>query len=381
MKKQAIWITTVIIGVIAAAGILFFLKGYFGTASEKTPPDKQKPPPLVRVLAATQSDISKVLELTGSVEPYRVARLASPAEGPVTDVHVREADRAAAGQPLLTIGREEGVEALIASLREALKKEENNLNRTRRLVADQALPDEQLDQAKAAYENARALLVRARETARDHIIKAPWAGVVSRVNAKQGEFVAPRTVLLEMYDPDSLVIRAAVPEKHATVVAIDMPVAIRLDAYPDTVIPGRIERVYPYLDARLRTRTVEITLDKAVTLMPGMFARLELSLSQAQAVVVVPRPALVRTPQGPVVFVAADGKAAARPVKTGIATDNRVEIISGIQLGDKVIVAGNEALKNGADIRVEADSQPDREKEEVPAAPTAGQPGQDGGKR
>ncbi|MFW6237118.1 MAG: hypothetical protein ACOC3F_01910, partial [Desulfosudaceae bacterium] len=134
MKKQAIWITTVIIGVIAAAGILFFLKGYFGTASEKTPPDKQKPPPLVRVLAATQSDISKVLELTGSVEPYRVARLASPAEGPVTDVHVREADRAAAGQPLLTIGREEGVEALIASLREALKKEENNLNRTRRLV-------------------------------------------------------------------------------------------------------------------------------------------------------------------------------------------------------------------------------------------------------
>jgi len=369
--------TILIIGTLAVAGIVFF-HGAPSGKSETEQPGKQKQPPPVRVIPATRSSISKTLELTGSVEPYRVAQLASPAEGPVVDVRVRESDRVTTGESLLSIGRKKGVDALIVSLREELKKEEDNLSRTRQLVESQALPGEQLDQAMAAYEKVRALLIKAEETAQDYIIKAPWAGVVSQVKVKEGEFVAPRAVLLEMYDPASLVIRAAVPENHAAKVKDGMRVDVRLDAYPNDVIRGRIVRVYPYLDSRLRTRTVEIALDKSVNLLPGMFARLTLNLERAEEVVVVPLEALVSTPKGHVVFVFDDGKAKARMIKTGIEADNRIEIISGIQPGDKVIVAGNEKLKNGADVRIAGEEKPGKGQNQTKAEPPAEQPGKIG---
>jgi membrane fusion protein (multidrug efflux system) len=345
MKKRTALIT-VIIGVVAVFGI-FLVRGIPSGKSETGQPANQKKPPKVRVVAASKATVSYGLELTGSVEPYRVAQLASPAEGPVLNVGVREGDRVKAGDTLLSIGRKRGIDALIVSLRDELKKEDDNLRRTRQLVENEALPGEQLDQARAAFEKVRALLVKAEETSQDYGVTAPWTGVVSRVIVKEGEFVAPRAALLEMYDPASLVVRAAVPEKHAAEIAAGMPVDVRLDAYPDEIMKGRIERVYPYLDSRLRTRTMEIVLDKPIDLLPGMFARLKVLLKSVNEAVVVPLEAIVSTPKGQVVFVVEDGKAIARPVETGIEEDNRIQIVTGVQPGDKVIVAGNEKLKDG----------------------------------
>jgi membrane fusion protein (multidrug efflux system) len=356
MKKQTVLII-LIIGVLTFAGI-FFIRGVSPSGeSETNQSNSQKKPPRVRAIAATKEAISSGLELTGSVEPYRVARLASPAEGPVAGIRVREADRVKAGDSLLSIGRKKGADALITSLREELKKEEDNLRRTRQLCESEALPGEQLDQARSVFEKVHAQLVQAEETAQDYTIYAPWHGVVSRVNVKEGEFVAPRAVLLEIYDPASLVILAAVPEKHAAEVTAGMRVDVILDAYPGDVMQGRIERVYPYLDPRLRTRTMEITLEKPIDLLPGMFARLNVLLKNIDDAVIVPLEALVTTPKGQVVFVVEDGKAIARAVKTGIEADNRIQLVSGVQPGDKVIVAGNEKLKSGVEVSLAVDKK------------------------
>jgi RND family efflux transporter MFP subunit len=371
MKKTVLILLS--IGVLAVAGI-FFIRvlgpaGESETRQSSNQANNQKKPPQVRAIAATKAAISSGLELTGSVAPYRVARLASPAEGPVAAIRVREADRVKSGALLLSIGRKKGADALITSLREELKKEEDNLRRTRQLVESEALPGEQLDQAKSAFEKVRAQLVQAEETARDYAIYAPWDGVVSRVNVKEGEFVAPRAVLLEIYDPASLVIIAAIPERHAAEVTAGMRVDVRLDAYPGDMMQGRIERVYPYLDSRMRTRTMEITLEKPIDLLPGMFARLNVRLKNIADAVIVPVEALVTTPKGPVVFVVQDGKAVAKAVKTGIEADNRVQLVSGVQPGDKVIIAGNEKLKSGVKVSLAKDEKSGMGKNKSMAAP------------
>lgn len=347
---------TSIIGVLAVTGIVLFHGIPYGK-TETNQPGKQKPPPRVRVMTIKPAKITETLELTGTVEPYRIARLASPAEGPVATLHVREADRVQAGKALLSIGRKKGVDALIIALREELKKEKDNLHRTRQLVEREALADEQLDQASAAYQKARALLIKAEETAQDFTVKAPWSGVISRVNVKEGEFVAPRAILVEMYDPARLVICASVPEKHAARAVSGMRVVVRLDAYSDRVIQGRIARAYPYLDARLRTRTVEIELDEEVNLLPGMFARLEIVFKTMEKALTVPIEALISTPEGSMVFVLENGRARARKVETGIEAANRIEIVKGIQPGERVIVAGNNKLKDGIMVRHESDGK------------------------
>jgi membrane fusion protein (multidrug efflux system) len=340
-------LATLILGVAAVAGASLI---YVITSAkpETGQPSKQERPPVVKVVAASNATVSLGLELTGAVEPYQIARLASPAEGPVFRIRVREGDRVKAGDALLSIGRKKGADALIFSLQEKFKKEEDNLRRTEQLVGNGTFPVKQLDQAKADYEDVRAQLVKAEETAQDYAITAPWAGVVSQVLVKEGEFVAPRVALLEMYDPSSLVIRVAVPEKHAATVSTDMCADIRLDAYPGEILKGRIERIYPYLDPRLRTRTVEIVLDKPVDLLPGMFARVKVLLKVVNDAVVVPAEAVVSTPKGQAIFVVEEGKAVRTPVETGIEEGNRIQIVTGIKPGDKVVVAGNEKLKDGA---------------------------------
>lgn len=344
-------VKALILGSCAMAGLFFALDSSSGK-KETGPQAKVKKPPVVEVTSATTGEMSRDLELTGSVEPYRIARLASPAEGPIREIRVREGDRVKAGAALLTLGRKEAVEARIAALREEVKKEEANLRRTRRLVDSGALPDERLDQVLAEYEKDRAELVEAEETAQDYVITAPWDGVIHRLLVKEGEFVASCTKLLEMYDSSSLLIQAAVPEEYAVEVGSDMPVEIRLDAYPGEVMKGRIERVYPYLDPRLRTRTIEVLPVKPVDLLPGMFARLKVSLETVKAAVVVPREAVVSQPSGNAVFVMENGKAFRRPVKIGIEERNLVQIVKGVQLGDKVIISGNAKLKDGREVRL-----------------------------
>jgi len=350
MKKREL--TILINSMLLAGGTLVALAGISckESAGSATAPKKA---PEVRVVAASRSAISRTLELTGSVEPYRMAQLASPAEGPVMNLKVREGDRVAAGEELLAIGRTEGVSAAITSFIADAAKERQNLERVSQLVQSGALAGEQLDIAKASYERAQAQLVKAEESAQDYSVTAPWDGVVSRVRVRDGDFVAPRTPLVEMFDPRSLLIRAAVPEERAVAIHAGMALSVVLDAYPDTEFQARVDRVYPSLDPRTRTRTLEAKVSGPVRLLPAMFARLMLAIETAEDAVVVPGDAVVKSAAGQaVVFVLEDGKAVQRPVETGIEAANRVQVVAGLQPGDKVIVAGNERLKNGDAVRI-----------------------------
>ena len=372
-------LTTMVSGILLAGGALVVLTGIAckGNARSAVPTKKV---PEVRVVVAARSTISQTLELTGSVEPFRIAQLASPAEGPVINLLVREGDRLNAGAELLAIGRTEGVSATTTSLRADAEKEQQNLERVRQLVQSGALPGEQLDIAKASYERAQAQLVKAEESAHDYSITAPWDGIVSRLKVRDGDFVAPRTPLVEMYDPRSLLIRAAVPEECAVAIRAGMALSVVLDAYPDTEFQARVDRVYPSLDPRTRTRTLEAKISGPVKLLPGMFARLKLAIETAEDAVVVPVEAVVKNPAGrPVAFVLDGGKATQRPVETGIEAANRIQIVTGLQPGDNVIVAGNERLKDGDAVRVAGEKpggegRPSQSKADTPSD-SAARPG------
>ncbi len=346
MKRSVLILS--LLAVVAAAALLFWRGG-----APAGPGGGAKPPPMVRVVGALTASISETVELTGSVEPYRQAQLASPAEGPIRSLHVREGDHVKAGERLVAIGRTEGVDALMASLREEVRKEEDNLRRTRELVESDALPVEDLDRVRADYERVRAQLIKAEEAAGDYLLSAPWDGVVSQVWVKEGGFVGPRTPLVELYDPASLVVSAAVAERYAPRVREGLEVAVTLDAYPGVPLRGRIARVYPRLDERTRTRTFEVEVAGAVDLLPGMFARLRLPLTTVGDAVIVPDAALMTGSKGQaVVFVVQEGKAQRRPVRTGIEERARVQIVSGLAAGEKVVVTGQERLKDGAAVRV-----------------------------
>jgi RND family efflux transporter MFP subunit len=350
MKK---WVT--VLASLGAIVIIFFSVWPAGGQEKgQGGPPNTKPLPVVAVYKAQVAPLSRTLDLTGTATPTRQARLASPGEGPIQNCRVREGDQVKRGERLVTIGRSGAAAAQVTASAESLKEQQAELNRTKILVQSGAVPGSQLDTARAKYEGARALLAKAREMAGDFSVEAPWDGVVSKVLVKDGDFVAPRAPLVEMYDPHSLVIRLAVPEAQATEVFKGTPATVQLDAYPGKTFEGQVSLVYPDLDTRMRTRTVEVTLGPPVALIPGMFARLKLTLQTEAKAVVVPGDAVLVQPNGEkVAYVLNDGKAQRRVVKTGLETGGQVQIVSGVQPGETVVTAGNEKLKDGMALKVQ----------------------------
>uniref|UniRef100_UPI003592E94A efflux RND transporter periplasmic adaptor subunit n=1 Tax=Thiocapsa sp. TaxID=2024551 RepID=UPI003592E94A len=116
--------------------------------------------------------------------------------------------------------------------------------------------------ARAELERARARagLTQAQQAASDYVLKAPWPGIVARVHVADGKYVAPRTPLVDLFDPSSLVLRFQVPERHVFAIEQGDAIEARFDAFPERPFTLAITRVFPEIDRRLRTRTFEAAL-------------------------------------------------------------------------------------------------------------------------
>jgi len=313
------------------------------------------PPAAVTVEPVSTGAFRQLLTVTGTVEPTVLAGLASQAEGPVLDCRVREGDAVSAGQELLRIGRQLSAEAALASAREELHRQEQEYRRVETLVAEKAVAADLLDTARATLERARAGLAQAEQANADYSIGAPWNGIVSRVRVADGNYVAPRTPLVDLYDPASLVLRFTVPEDHAFALAAGGRIQATFDAVHGRAFTLDIVRAFPELDRRLRTRAFEAALPTDIPLAPGMFARLRAVLQEIPAAITVPAEALLGDGEGRFLFVLEQGKAVRRPVEAGFEQDGRVIILHGLTPGDRVIIGGIERVKDGANVRLEGD--------------------------
>jgi membrane fusion protein (multidrug efflux system) len=326
----------------------------------------------VRVESVRPAPLALGFDITGTVEAGRIAQLASAAEGPVQGLRVHEGDKVVRGQMLLTLGRTDAVNALAASLREDVRKDEDNVARTRRLVDIGALPSEQLDTALASTTRSRSQLTKAQEAVRDYVVAAPWAGVVSKVKVREGDVVGPRAPLVEIIDPTSMLVRVAVPEAEAARLALGMAAQVALDAWPQQRFAARVTRLYPTLDARTHSRLAELTLVNPPLLLPGMFARVQVVRETLPNAITVPAYSLLAAPGGGAsVFVVQDGKAQRRKVTTGVEVEGRTLVTAGLKAGDTLIVAGQEALKDGAAVKAIAPAAKPASAASIASAPAS----------
>ncbi len=206
---------------------------------------------------------------------------------------------------------------------------------------------------ESAVEEAAARLALARAHLSESVITAPFDGVISAVHVRTGDLASPRSPLLEMYAPDSLVIRFSVPEAHSAAMRPGLRLRVMLDALVGKTFPAEVVRVYPQLDQAMRTRTVEAQLTEPAEIVPHMFARLRLDLRRADNALLVPAEAVLTAPSGErYVFVVDQGKAQRQVVEVGIEQDKTIQALSGLEPGQQVVVAGQAALRDGQPVRV-----------------------------
>ena len=215
---------------------------------------------------------------------------------------------------------------------------------------------------KASSERLRALGVskaqirrlKTKKNVQQNIkIYASHDGVISELNVREGMFVKPSKALINMVDLSSVWLLAEVFERQADWVKVGQRAEAYLPYLPDKTWEGKVEYVYPSIDLKTRSLKVRLRFDNPdEQLKPNMYANVNLFAKPRRKVLSIPREALIRTGNEQRVIVdIGDGKFMPMKVRVGMETDTRVEIISGLAEGDKVVTSSQFLIDSESSMR------------------------------
>jgi len=182
---------------------------------------------------------------------------------------------------------------------------------------------------------------------------SPLSGVVTARNYDPGD-VAMQLPILTIESMNPVKVTLNVSERYYSQVSIGMPVEVQADALGDEVFEGKISLIYPTIDPMSHTFTVEVTVPNSnQKLRPGMFSRVKMNFGSNDRPLLSDRAVLKQVGSNDrYVFVEENGKAVYTLVQLGVRIDDKYEILSGLNAGDKVIIHGNTNLIDGSEVEV-----------------------------
>lgn len=213
----------------------------------------------------------------------------------------------------------------------------------------------QVQTAAAAVTQAQAALGLARTEREKRTVRSPISGVVIDRMVEPGESVMGMagTPMLRIANIDSVYFKVDVSELDLTRLRPGQSVDVKVDGIPARLFKGAVDKIVPVAKPGSRDFVVHVKIENpSHRLRPGMFARGEILLEVRRNTVVVPAEAIVSRKGSPAVFVAESGRARMRRPKLGLRDEVEAQLLSGVEPGERVVIAGNEALSDGDKISV-----------------------------
>ena len=308
---------------------------------------------------ASGRGVADGISLDAVVEAVRQTTLSAQVPGAIVSLRVQVGDTVKAGQELLRIDARSASQNAAASDAqvEAAQSAQNvatkDYERQKQLFQKQYISQSALDRAQAQWQAAqaqvRALQAQAgvaRTQSGFFALNAPYAGVVSDVPVTLGDMALPGRPLLTLYDPSSLRVTAAVPQSALAGLGDTSAVRFELPGLATGLLQATRFQVLPVVDAATHTAQVRLGLPAGIKgLAPGAFARVWLPLGAGDNALgkgqrlYVPASAVVRRSEMTGLYVVnPEGLALLRQVRLGAAKGERVEVLSGVSPGDKVVL-------------------------------------------
>lgn len=301
-------------------------------------------PPAVRVsvVEARPRPLPMFEEVAGTIRARVRATLEAKVSGRIEELPVRLGQAVKAGQLVARLDAAE-IRARLDQAQAALQQAEQDWRRQKSLYEQQAASRSEYDAAQARYAMAQGAAEEARAMGAYVEIHAPFNAVVTRKFVEVGDLAAPGKPLVEIEDADALQLDADVPEALAGQIHLDSLLTLTASGQ---AIEGTVSEIAPAADPASRTVRVKLDLPPKAPARSGQFARLRVPLGEREALR-IPAGAVVRRGQMEIVFVARDGTAHLRLIKTGRRAGEDVEVVSGLEPGDQVVVEGVSQLIDG----------------------------------
>jgi len=194
-------------------------------------------------------------------------------------------------------------------------------------------------------------LISTRKVKQNITIFAPQSGVVDNLNVREGFFVKPGTKIMSIGALDDVWVNAEVFERQASFVAVGNPVVMTLDYLPGQRWQGKVDYIYPTLDANTRTVKVRLRFSNPnFELKPNMFAQVTIASDSGKALL-VPKEAVIRTGESNrVVMALGEGKFKSVNVEIGRTNRQSIEVVHGLEVGDNIVVSAQFLLDSESSI-------------------------------
>lgn len=317
-------------------------------------------PPAVPVETSTVGQQTLVSRLTavGSLQAEESVQIATEIAGRIVELAFEEGARVRRGQLLVRLDDSvDRAELQQAEAQRALAR--RTFERTRELAERRLVSPAEVDNAQAALAVAEAAVALAAARLQKTRITAPFDGVVGLRSVSVGTYVNAGQVLVALEAIDRMKVEFRVPETALRRVAVGQTLGLELDAFPGQ----RFEAEVYALDARASEDTRSLALRARLVnpdghLRPGLFARISLDLETRENRLVVPEAAVFPRGQQNFVYAVQDGRAALREVTLGQRERGIVEILSGVEADETVVVSGLQRLSPGAAVQVTGHRNP-----------------------
>jgi len=314
----------------------------------------------------------------GSVEAFEKVQVTARVSGAVDRVLFSEGSYAQTGQVLVEIETEryklalEAAEAASAKALASKADAEAGLKRRESVITQTPglIPGEELETwktkvlvAAADVAQTKSALNTAQLNLNDAYVRAPFSGIIQTRTVQTGQYVQTGTVLATLVRRDPLLVRFSVPEREAARINPGMTAAFKIRD-DDREFQSRIKHVAESADpnSRLVDLTAEVTDPREKDLRPGTFVEITIPITTREAALVIRQIAVRPSEKGFIAYVIENGLAAEKILKLGMRTaDGRIEVLSGLQAGEQLVVRGAEALRPGAMVKISpASAQADR---------------------
>lgn len=241
--------------------------------------------------------------------------------------------------------------ARVAAAQADLKLAESRYKRSEELVAQNFISKQALDEARANLDILHARLRQEQVALDKTMLRAPFAAQVGLRQVSPGAYVSKGDDIVRLDALGNLKLEVPVPETYLTLVRIGLPITLTIDALPGQSFSGKVHAIDPVVDPVSRNVRVRARIaNPKGQLKPGMFARAVADLGGKTHAILLPEQVIVPRPDGNYVFLAVNGKAELRKVVLGKREPGRVEIVSGVAVGDTVILDGQIKLRPGVPV-------------------------------
>ncbi len=296
--------------------------------------------------------IDRTLDFSGTIMAWREANLGAQTPGRIEKIYVKEGDEVKEGDLLVQMD-----DAQLTQARIQFEIAKQDFERMQPLFEQGSISQQQFDKIKAGYETAKSayeLILRNTQ------LRAPFSGIITAKRMNEGEvfILAPSAQgapsIINIMQIDFLKVLVNIPESDFPLVRLNQSATIQVDIYPDKIFTGIVSRVDPSINPVTRTFTVEIKIPNTNKILrPGMFSRVKIKTGEFESIF-IPRSALIKQLGSNIfyVYIAENDTAKRKDVKLGLEINEWVEIKSGLNPEDQLIIKGLGRLKNGSPIKI-----------------------------